>query len=323
MLQFAVSGPFVVRLDNQHSSAQTKHMTVLPPSSPLTLGQQLLQEGRELLALGDKELAAQVLVRARDERDVVLDAHALIEENDLIGSFRNVMGLDCTISEQDDIFGFFRGHHSSRNPLRDYLADGWRTLAELMVLLESVDQPLLKAGRVLEFASGHGRFTRHLVKAMGSSRVVVSDVVPSAVEFSRSTFGVDGFLSASVPESVQWPARYDLVFVLSLFSHLPRATWSRWLKVLYQAVAPGGLLVFSTHGVKAANFDHVRLDDEGYFFSASSESTAIDEQEYGTTFTSEAFVLARIAETLGADKLVHKVPVHFWNHQDAYVLRKP
>jgi hypothetical protein len=113
------------------------------------------------------------------------------------------------------------------------------------------------------------------------------------------------------------------VFVLSLFSHLPKATWSRWLKVLFDAVAPGGLLVFSTHGIKAAHFDHVTLDAEGYFFAASSESSAIDGQEYGTTFTSEPFVLARIAETLGADKLVHKAPVHFWNHQDAYVLRKP
>lgn len=291
-------------------------------SNETSLGQRLLAEGQVLLSQGNRTGAAQVLARARDERDTLLAAHALIEKHDLVGSFSNVMGLDCTISAQDDIFGFFAGHHSSRNPLRDYLADGWRTLSELMVLLEAVDQPLLKTARVLEFASGHGRFTRHLVKTLSARRVVVSDVVPSAVEFSRSTFGVDGFPSASVPEKVEWPARYELVFVLSLFSHLPRSTWSRWLKVLYEAVAPGGLLVFSTHGIKAANFDHVTLDDEGYFFAASSESTAIDEQEYGTTFTSEAFVLARIAETVGADKLVHKMPVHFWNHQDAYVLRK-
>ncbi|UCU99853.1 class I SAM-dependent methyltransferase [Acidovorax radicis] len=291
-------------------------------SNETSLGQRLLAEGQELLSQGNRTGAAQVLARARDERDALLAAHALIEKHDLVGSFSNVMGLDCTISAQDDIFGFFAGHHSSRNPLRDYLADGWRTLSELMILLEAVDQPLLKTPSVLEFASGHGRFTRHLVKALSAQRVVVSDVVPSAVEFSRSTFGVDGFPSASVPEKVEWPARYELVFVLSLFSHLPRSTWSRWLKVLYEAVAPGGLLVFSTHGIKAANFDHVTLDDEGYFFAASSESTAIDEQEYGTTFTSEAFVLARIAETVGADKLVHKMPVHFWNHQDAYVLRK-
>lgn len=296
-------------------------MTTSPPCDA-TPGQRLLEEGRELLLRGDRAGAAQVLARARDERDVLLEAHALIEGNDLVGSFSNVMGLDCTICAEDDIFGFFAGHHSSKNPLRDYLADGWRTLSELMLLLEAVEQPLLKTGRVLEFASGHGRFTRHLAKALGPGRVVVSDVVPGAVSFSRSTFGVDGFLSASVPEAVQWPDRYDLVFVLSLFSHLPRSTWSRWLKVLFEAVAPGGLLVFSTHGIKAANFDQVKLDGEGFFFAASSESTAIDEQEYGTTFTSEAFVLARIAETVGADKLVHKAPVHFWNHQDAYVLRK-
>ncbi len=113
------------------------------------------------------------------------------------------------------------------------------------------------------------------------------------------------------------------MFVLSLFSHLPRSTWSRWLKVLYEAVAPGGLLVFSTHGLKAAEFDHVTLEGDGFFFAASSESNAIDAQEYGTTFTAPEFVLARIAETMGADKLVHTVPVQFWNHQDAYVLRKP
>ena len=287
-----------------------------------SLGQRLLDEGQQLLAQGDRAGAAQVLARARDERDTVLAAHALIENHGLVGSFTNMTGLDCSISPQDDIFGFFAGHPSSRNPLRDYFADGWRTLSELMLMLEAVDQPLLKTPRVLEFASGHGRFTRHLTKALGAGRVVVSDVVPSAVEFSKSTFGVDGFLSASVPEEVQWPQRYELVFVLSLFSHLPRSTWSRWLKVLYQAVAPGGLLVFSTHGVKAATFDSVVLDQEGFFFAPSSESNAIDAQEYGTAFTSEAFVLQSIADTLGADCLVHKAPVHFWNHQDAYVLRR-
>lgn len=276
-----------------------------------------------LLERGDRAGAAQVLARARSERDTLLQAHALIETHDLMGSFRNIMGLDCTISPQDDIFGFFAGHASSTNPLRDYLADGWRTLSELMLLLEAVGQPLLQTPSVLEFASGHGRFTRHLVKAMGADRITVSDVVPDAVRFATQTFGVQGLMSASAPEQVQWPRRYGLVFVLSLFSHLPRSTWSRWLKVLWDAVEPGGLLVFTTHGVKAAAFDHVALDDEGYFFAASSESNAIDAQEYGTAFTAEPFVLARIAETVGAESLVHKSLVHFWNHQDAYVLRKP
>lgn len=292
-------------------------------SAPITSeGQRLLQEARQLLAQGDLAGASQVLVRARNERDTLLQAHELIETHGLVGSFSNIMGLECRISPQDDIFGFFRGHPSSVNPLRDYFADGWRTLSELMLLLEAVDKPLLRTASVLEFASGHGRFTRHLVKALGAERVTVSDIVVDAVEFSQQTFGVKGFASASVPEQVRWPQQYELVFVLSLFSHLPRSTWARWLQVLRDAVVPGGLLVFSTHGMKAADFDSVKLDDEGFFFAPSSESNAIDANEYGTAFTSERFVLDRIAETWGGDALRHRSLVHFWNHQDAYVLQR-
>ena len=287
-----------------------------------SLGQRLLQEGQQLLAQGDRAGAAQVLARARDEQDTVLAAHALIECYDLVGSFANMTGLNCSIAPHDDIFGFFAGHPSSRNPLRDYLADGWRTLSELMLLLEAVDQPLLKTPCVLEFASGHGRFTRHLVKLLGADKVTVSDVVPSAVAFARQTFGVQGVLSASVPEALATPRQYDTVFVLSLFSHLPRSTWARWLQALYATVAPGGILVFTTHGIKAAQFDSVPLDEEGLFFAPASESNAIDPNEYGTAFTTEAFVRARIAETVGADKLEYFAPVQFWNHQDVYVLRK-
>ena len=132
-------------------------MTVISDGShSLSLGMQLLEEGRALLERGDRTAAAQVLSRARDERDVVLAAHALIEDHELVGSFTNVMGLNCTISTEDDIFGFFKNHHSCRNPLRDYLADGWRTLSELMLLLEAVDQPLLHTPQVLEFARSNG-----------------------------------------------------------------------------------------------------------------------------------------------------------------------
>ena len=296
-------------------------MTTTTPDASST-GQQLLIEAQQLLAAGNREGAAQVLLRARAEKDSLLAAHALIEQHALNGSFRNIMGLDCTISPDDDIFAFFAGHASSTNPLRDYLADGWRTLAELMAVMECVGQPLVQSAQFLEFASGHGRFTRHLVKLLGADKVTLSDVVPSAVTFARQTFGVQGVLSASVPEALATPRQYDTVFVLSLFSHLPRSTWARWLQALYATVAPGGILVFTTHGIKAAQFDSVPLDEEGFFFAPASESTAIDPNEYGTAFTTEAFVRARIAETVGADKLEYFAPVQFWNHQDVYVLRK-
>lgn len=293
------------------------------PETPTAPERDPLAQARTLLERGDLEGAGPLLVEARDAPATRLAAHNLIERRFPTLSYGQWMGCPCEISEADDIYRFFAAHPSSLNPIRDYLADGWRTLAELVLLLEQAGHPLLQARSFLEFASGHGRFTRHLVKALGAQRVVVSDVVADAVAFARDAFGVEGFVSAAVPEDVRWERQHDVVFVLSLFSHLPPATWSRWLRRLYGMVAPGGALVFTTHGAEAVRKQGVALDAEGYFFTPSSESSAIDGQEYGTAFTSEAYVRARIAEHLPGARLLRFSPQHFWHHQDAYVLEKP
>ena len=281
-----------------------------------------LARGQALLAAGDRDGAAVALRAAAMVAATRLAAHNLIETHQLPGAFGDWMGLDARIDPQDDVFGFFTGHGTWSSPLRDYLADGWRTLAELVLLLERAGRSLSGCGQVLEFASGHGRFTRHLVKALGPQRVTVSDVVPGAVAFSTASFGVQGFVSTADPAALRWPGRYDLVFVLSLFSHLPRATWGAWLNRLWDAVAPGGALVFTTHGEPAARRAGVTLDESGFHFVAASESTAIDAHEYGTAFTSRAFVEAEVEALAPRAARWCGEPAWFWAHQDAFVVER-
>lgn len=289
------------------------------PSSP----NDLIAQAQSLMAGGDLPAAGELLLAARDVAATRLAAHNLIEAHFPTLSYGQWMGCPCQISPADDIYKFFAAHPSSLNPIRDYLADGWRTMAELVLLLEQVNHPLLRAKSVLEFASGHGRFTRHLVKALGPQRVVVSDVVGDAVEFARDAFNVQGFISASQPEQVVWPDQHDVVFVLSLFSHLPRSTWARWLQRIYAMVAPGGVLVFTTHGAEAVRKQGVTLDPEGYFFTPSSESNAIASQEYGTAFTLDTYVRSQIAGHLPDAQILQFAPQHFWHHQDAFVVQRP
>jgi SAM-dependent methyltransferase len=281
-----------------------------------------LARGQALLREGDRDGAAVALRVAAMAAATQLAAHKLVETHGLAGAFGEWMGLDARIDPADDVYGFFTGYGAWSSPLRDYLADGWRTLSELVLLLERAGRRLTACGRVLEFASGHGRFTRHLVKALGPERVTVSDVVPQAVAFSTAHLGVQGFVSTSDPAALRWPGRYDLVFVLSLFSHLPRSTWSAWLERLWEAVAPGGVLVFTTHGDFAARRAGVWLADDGFHFVAASESKAIAVEEYGTTFTSPAFVQSRIEALTPRPERWRMEPAWFWAHQDAFVLER-
>ena len=253
--------------------------------------------------------------------DAFIEQHNQREASAAEGAFSGWMGVDCEIHPHDEIFRFFYHHPSSVNPVRDYLADGWRTLCELMVLMERVDRPLMHTGSFLEFACGYGRFTRHLVRFLDASTIHAADVMPGSADFVRERFGVHGFYSASEPGALSLPATFDAVFVLSLFSHLPATTWRRWLDKLFQAVSPGGVLIFSTHGAGFAARHGIELDPGGFHFIASSESVSLDGHEYGTTFTSEAFVRDAVASLPGGHIEQYSAD-HFWSGQDAWVIGK-
>ncbi|MEO8386286.1 MAG: class I SAM-dependent methyltransferase [Betaproteobacteria bacterium] len=278
----------------------------------------LLSRGQELEASQPTE-AAQLFsdVLALDATN--LTAHNALERMQAPQAYGRWMMVNCVIDPADDIFRFFAHHEIAKNPIREYLSDGWRTLSELMLLLESVDRPLSKTASVLEFAAGFGRFTRHLVKAL-PGRVTCSDVMPGSVAFLQEQFGVVAFESSHYPERITHAVQYELVFVLSMFTHLPAHMWSPWLRALKRMLKPGGLLVFSVHNEQFAKKLGVAFDANGTHFIASSESPSIDAKTYGTTFTTRKFVEDTVASALGSEPLSYKT-LAFWNGQDAVVVR--
>jgi SAM-dependent methyltransferase len=252
---------------------------------------------------------------------VDIEAHNERERNRAPGNYGERMNVNCVIDSRDDIFRFFVSHPMAANPVREYLSDGWRTLGELMLALESVDRSLWKCRSLLEFAAGFGRFTRHLTKVM-PGRLTCSDVMPGSVDFLCEQFGVAGFYSASNPEALEIPDRYDLVFVLSLFTHLPPHRWSAWLRKLFSAVTPGGALLVSVHNEARARELGVSFDAQGTHYIASSESPLLDSDSYGTTFTTRRFVEREVAAALPGNTIDYR-EIAFWHGQDAVIIAKP
>lgn len=274
------------------------------------------------LQAGRRDLAAACIDAAVRACPGDVQAHNLREAHRLPGCYTDWTGVFCGIHPADDIFRFFANHPQSLNPVRDYLSDGWRSALELHRLLNSLGRPLHRVESFLEFACGHGRLTRHLVNDIPAARLTVSDVVAGTVDYLRDSLGVQGFYSSTDPAQLSAPARYDTVFVLSLFTHLPQATWGPWLKALHELLNPGGLLVFSTHGEKCAHAAGVQWNDEGYAFFPDSESQALGSADYGVTYTSWDFVQAAIREHVPVAVNVSHHPAHFWGNQDAVALQR-
>lgn len=274
----------------------------------------------DALAATDANEAAKRYAAAMLADPANIDAHNALERLRAPQAYGRWMHVNCVIDSRDDIFRFFANHEIAKNPIREYLSDGWRTLSELMIILETVDKPLLKTQRVLEFASGFGRFTRHLVKAL-PGRVTCADVLPGSMEFTREQFGVETIPSAHDPASWKVPATFDLVFVLSLFTHLPPAMWQPWLRALGECVSPGGVLVFSIHNETNAREMGVAFDENGTRFIASSESPSLDREIYGTTCTTRSFVEEQVKLALGRPPSAY-FPYAFWFGQDAVVVRR-
>jgi SAM-dependent methyltransferase len=250
--------------------------------------------------------------------DALLEEHNARERSHSPGRYSEWMRVNCVIDPRDDIFRFFASHTIAANPVREYLSDGWRTLAELMRVMESVDRPLTRMTSMLEFACGFGRLTRHLAPILGN-RLTVSDVQPGSVDFLREEMGVAGFYSTHDPAKLRVPGRYELVFVLSMFTHIPPARWGDWLRALFAAVEPGGYLVFSVHHEEVPGHA-IAYGDDGTFFSPSSESRDLTSDLYGTTFATRKWVQEEVRRALGRPATEYR-EIAFWHGQDAVIVR--
>ncbi|HLU37986.1 MAG TPA: class I SAM-dependent methyltransferase [Planctomycetota bacterium] len=173
---------------------------------------------------------------------------------------------------------------------------------------------------MLDFACGYGRLGRWLGLHLPRERIWSSDISADGVAFQRERFGHHGIVSVADPAEFHCAQRFDLIFVASLFSHLPEATFGAWLERLWTLLADGGVLVFSVHG-EAIVPAGMTMPAGGILFAPESESATLDTAQYGTTWVSEAFVHRAVRDATGG-RVPVRIPRGLCDYQDLYLVTK-
>ncbi|HJX47181.1 MAG TPA: class I SAM-dependent methyltransferase, partial [Gaiellaceae bacterium] len=107
--------------------------------------------------------------------------------------------------------------------------------------------PVAELESVLDFGCGCGRVTRWWSDFDG--RVAGSDVSGSAIDWCRANLPFARFeRNALAPPLVFDDESFDLVYALSVFTHLTADLQLAWRDEVRRVLRPGGLLLLTTHG---------------------------------------------------------------------------
>lgn len=153
--------------------------------------------------------------------------------------------------------------------------------------------PLDETGAVLDFGCGCGRVTRYWDDFAGT--VSGSDVSGRAVDWCRSNLPFARFeVNGLAPPLAFADESFDLVYALSVFTHLPSDLQLAWRDELLRVLRPGGRLLLTTHGRSYLP----RLDDDERAKFERGELVVRWEDLPGTNLCSAYHPEAYLRETL-------------------------
>jgi SAM-dependent methyltransferase len=202
-----------------------------------------------------------------------------------------------------------------------FLESGRLAATSITESLARHDRRVEELEALLDFGCGCGRVTRRWA-GLGSTDVHGTDANEHAVAWCRPNLPFARFSSNRLAPPLAYAnGSFDLVYALSVFTHLPEPLQLAWIHELERVLRPGGLLLLTTHG---GHYRDRLSRDERAAFDAGRLVVRWPEgagSNLCSAFHPPAYVKERLAERLD---LVEHVPEGAAGnpHQDLYLLRR-
>jgi SAM-dependent methyltransferase len=207
-----------------------------------------------------------------------------------------------------------------------FLIVGRECVNDLRGLLSSVGREIGSFRRILDFGCGCGRTLRYLSDLPSDCRLCGTDIDAKLIAWCEkflpqvAEWSVNGF----EPPMRYAGATFDLIYGISVFTHLDEPMQLRWLAEIKRVLAPGGVAIFTVHG-KSTQVDlpapeQAALKEKGFLFRTSQTGRLkLDglPDFYQTAYHSREYVEREWGKFFRIAQYLEKGIAHY---QDAVVL---
>jgi SAM-dependent methyltransferase len=227
----------------------------------------------------------------------------------------------------------------------DWVGGGAQAARELADALGAAGVPLSieDARTVLDLGCGAGRVLPHVATMAPAARCVGADVDGAAIGWARSRFPALHWEHTGFDPPLPFePASFQLVYSISVFSHLNERLSDAWAAEVSRVLASDGVALLSVHGAHAFEqfrtgavstawcrrgaFDRGPLGPAEFVFVPYRRSAWNEGElpgvgsEYGLAFQGPDYMSERWARTL---EVVTVLPHAITGWQDLVVCRTP
>jgi len=179
---------------------------------------------------------------------------------------------------------------ASSADLTCFLEHGLDIVAYLDELLRRHGLSFDQGPTTLDFGCGCGRLARHIAPRViaGGGRFVGLDINPKLVDWSAKNLPGEYRRNRLLPRAPVEDASVDLLYAVSVFTHVPRASMALWLEDYARMLKPGGVALVSFADEDRIDIAHParrgELDREGFLTS----TTVLEGSNYMSSYATVA-----------------------------------
>lgn len=188
--------------------------------------------------------------------------------------------------------------------------------------IRSISLQLDDRSNILDFGCGCGRIISWFQDLHPNSKFYGTDIDGEAITWCQENLSYIGnfAFNESMPPLPYSNRFFDLVYSISIFTHLPEDMQFAWLKELRRVCKSGAYLLLTVHGkhlFPAKAELATEFNDRGFYYLVEGQTIGLPEF-YQTSFHTETYIRDLWSEFF---EIVKIVPKGIANHQDLVICR--